>query len=67
MAQLRNKVYRRVKTKMLNGKSLSSHMFLQLCYSYTESINKGNVPCIDSAWVSLCKMENLKAVQEAIR
>lgn len=42
-------------------------MFLELCHAYTESINKGSVPSINSAWSNVCKNENYRAVQEAIK
>lgn len=42
-------------------------MFLELCRSYTDAINKGSVPNINSAWSNLCKNENLRAVDEAIQ
>ena len=40
-------------------------MFLELCQVYTESINKGDVPSINSAWVSLCQNENLRFFNSA--
>lgn len=46
---------------------LTGQMFLELCEAYSGSINKGSVPSIKSAWTNLCKSENLRAIQEAIR
>ena len=66
MKQLRQKVFKRVKPKQLHGKHLTGRMFLELCQSYTASINKGSVPSIQSAWTNLCKNENLKAIKDAI-
>jgi hypothetical protein len=37
-------------------------MFLELCHAYTESINKGSVPSINSAWSNVCKNENYRSV-----
>lgn len=42
-------------------------MLLELCQSYTSAINKGSVPCIESAWTYLCVNENQRAVQESIK
>ena len=66
MQTLREKVFKRVKPKQLNGKFLTGQMFLELCQAYTESINKGSVPSIQSAWTNLCKNENLRAIKDAI-
>ena len=41
-------------------------MFLELCQQYTQAINKGCIPNINSAWNNLCKNENLRAIQQAI-
>jgi hypothetical protein len=67
MQRLRNKVFRRIKPKTLNGKHLNGQMFFELCQAYTESINKGSVPSIKSAWTNLCQNENLRAIQDSIK
>lgn len=54
MNTLRQRISKKVKPKMLNGKFISGEMLLELCISYTEAINKGSVPCIESAWTYLC-------------
>lgn len=41
-------------------------MFVELCQAYAESINAGSVPNIESAWTSLCKNENLRAIKQAV-
>lgn len=41
-------------------------MMIELCQSYIDAINIGSVPNIESAWQSLCKNENLRAMQNAI-
>ncbi len=38
---------------------------MQLCRAYTDSINKGSIPCIQSAWNYLCENEGQKAVDDA--
>ena len=65
--RLRQKVYRKIKPKSLHGRILTGSMFLELCQAYTESINKGSVPSINSAWTNLCKNENLRAINESIK
>jgi hypothetical protein len=50
MELLRNKVFKRIKPKCLHGKSLTGVMFIELCQSYVEAINKGSVPNIENAW-----------------
>lgn len=57
MDSLRTRIYKKVKPKMLNGKLISGEMLLELCLAYTEAINKGSVPCIESAWTYLCQNE----------
>lgn len=54
MNVLRGRIYKRVKPKVLNGRYITGEMFLELCLAYTEAINKGSVPCIESAWTYLC-------------
>ena len=66
MTNLRQRIFKRVKPKSLNGKFITGELFIELCKAYTESINKGSVPCIESAWTYLCQNENHRAVQESI-
>lgn len=66
MQLLRNKVFKRIRPKQLNGRSLTGLMFVELCQAYTESINAGSVPNIENAWSSLCKNENLRAIKQAV-
>ena len=51
---------------MLNGRSITGEMLIELCLAYTDSINKGSVPCIESAWTYLCQNESQRAAQEAL-
>lgn len=57
MNTLRSRIYKRAKPKVLNGRYITGEMFLELCQAYTEAINKGSVPCIESAWTYLCQNE----------
>jgi hypothetical protein len=54
MNNLRQRIYKRVKPKVLNNRYITGEMVLELCQAYTEAINKGSVPCIESAWTYLC-------------
>jgi hypothetical protein len=54
MVKLRERIFKRVKPKVLNGRFINGEMLLELCHAYTASINKGSVPCIESAWTYLC-------------
>lgn len=54
---LRNKIYKRCKPKMINNKIVTGEMMLELCHAYTKAINKGSVPCIESAWTYVCNNE----------
>lgn len=57
MKNLRQRIFKRVKPKFFNGRHITGLTLLELSRAYTESINKGSVPCIESAWTSVCKSE----------
>jgi len=59
--QLRRKVINRIKPKLMHGKKLNGEMLFNLVLSYVDSINKGAVPNIETAWSYICKNECLKA------
>jgi hypothetical protein len=67
MKTLRQRVFKRVKPKMLNQMNITGDSLLQLAIAYTEAINTGGVPCIESAWTSVCKSECKKAAQDALQ
>jgi hypothetical protein len=46
IGQLRQKIFKKVKPKALNGKQLTGEMILELALSYTNAINSGSVPNI---------------------
>lgn len=46
VGQLREKIFRKVKPKLLNGKHVTGEMLLELADAYTESINSGTLPNI---------------------
>jgi len=45
---------------------MTGSTLLEIAESYTAAINKGSVPCIESAWSYLCKNECLRAMQESL-
>ena len=62
---LRRKVINRIKPKLMHGKKLNGEMIYNLAISYVNSINKGVVPNIESAWSYICKNECQKAQMES--
>ena len=52
---------------MLNNKVLTGEMILELCDAYTTAINKGTVPCIESAWTYVCNNECQRSMEQAIK
>lgn len=51
---------------MLNGRRITGPMLLELCKSYVNAINKGSVPCIESAWSYVLKHESEKLINHLI-
>ena len=66
MKTLRGRIFKRVKPKSLNGTNITGDSLLSLAEAYVFSINNGSVPCIESAWTSVCKDECQKASTESI-
>ena len=66
MKTLRGRIFKRVKPKLLNGTNITGDSLLSLAEAYVFSINNGSVPCIESAWTSVCKDECQKASFESI-
>jgi hypothetical protein len=64
--QLREKIFRKVKPKVLNGKFVTGEMLLELADAYTESINSGSVPNIQSAWTYVCHNECQRAIDDSV-
>jgi hypothetical protein len=67
MNELRRKIYLKVKPKEINKQLVTGEMLLELCHAYTEAINKGNVPCIESAWTYVCQNECQRAMELAVK
>ena len=50
MDHLRRKVSKKVKPKQLKGQFITGQMLIELAEAYTESLNKGGIPVIETAW-----------------
>ena len=48
--QVRSRVFKKIKPKILNGNTLKGKDFLQLTKIYLQMINQGLVPDLKSAW-----------------
>jgi Guanylate-binding protein, C-terminal domain len=66
MKTLRGRIFKRVKPKSLNGTNITGDSLLSLAEAYVDSINHGSVPCIESAWTSVCKNECAKASADSL-
>lgn len=66
MIALRNRILKKTKPKLLNGKNLTGPMLYELCHAYTEAINKGSVPNIQSAWQYVCQNESMRTIQTCL-
>ena len=66
MMLLRQRIFNNVKPKSLYNKVITGETLIELCESYTNAINSGTVPCIESAWSYLCKNECQRAHQESL-
>lgn len=65
--RVRNKVYSTVKCKKINNRPLNGGLLVSLIKSYTEAINGGMIPSVESAWYYVCRNEGLRALQDANR
>lgn len=63
---MRSRVYKRTRPKILNGKTLNGEMLLELCLAYTDAINTGSVPNIQSAWSYVCQNEHQRLLQSCL-
>ncbi|KAM4697653.1 guanylate-binding protein 3-like [Rhinophrynus dorsalis] len=61
-------VYNNAEVKLLDGLTQVTGSFLgQLAKKYTETINSGQIPCMENAVLALSELENRAAVEEASR
>lgn len=57
---LRNKVFKKVKPKIFNGKLMTGKMVISMLSSILESLNQGAIPVIESAWSYVISTEGIK-------
>jgi hypothetical protein len=65
--RLRADIYASVKSKTACGQPLSGKLFVQMCRSYVEAINKGAAPSIRSTWTLLSKGQCIEAMETALQ
>lgn len=66
MKQLRSRIFKRVKPKVLNSTFITGESLVELCEAYVKAINQGSIPCIESAWTYVCKNECQRAIQTVV-
>ncbi len=62
---IRNKIFGKVTPKKINDQTLNGTLLVSLCKGYMETINKGHIPSVESAWFYVCRTEGIKAIKEA--
>ena len=67
MRKLRDKIFKKVRPKQLNGRQVTGEMLLELAQAYTAAINEGSVPNIQNAWSYVCQNECNRAIQESVQ
>ena len=55
VTDLRKRIFKQSKVKMLNGKLITGEMMSGLLRNYISAINEGAVPNIENAWTYVCK------------
>uniref|UniRef100_A0A671K1B9 Guanylate-binding protein 1-like n=1 Tax=Sinocyclocheilus anshuiensis TaxID=1608454 RepID=A0A671K1B9_9TELE len=61
-------IYNNSKTKTVSGgRTITGTALGNLAEVYVEAIRSGNVPCLENAVVSLAKIQNVRAVEEALQ
>ena len=67
MATLRKKVFKKVKPKQLRGQFITGKMLIELAEAYTEALNKGGIPVIETAWEYMQSGELENAFKDSLR
>lgn len=62
---IRDKIFRQCGPKKLKGVNLNTRMYVKMIQDYVDAINRGSVPVIESAWISVLKSELQSALSEA--
>lgn len=64
---LKNRIFKKVKPKIFNGKILSGKMTVNLISSIIDSLNQGAVPVIESTWNYVVAAEGSKAQENILK
>lgn len=64
--ELRQKIYSDMKAKELKNNKLNGELFVSMVKSYIDSINNGEIPNIESAFVDVAKIEIKRSVNKAV-
>ena len=66
ITKLRADILERVKPKTACGQPLTGKLFVQMCRSFTEAINKGAAPSIKNTWSLLSQGQCIEAMDTAM-
>lgn len=67
VTDLRKRIFKQSRIKMLNGKMLTGEMMSGLLKNYVSAINEGAVPNIENAWTYICKSHCHKLFENCFR
>ena len=67
VTDLRKRVFKQSRIKMLNGKQLTGEMLSGLLKNYISAINEGAVPNIENAWTYICKSHCHKLMEACFK
>jgi hypothetical protein len=67
ITRLRADIFQQVKPKTACGQPLSGKLFVQMCRSFTEAINKGAAPSIRNTWSMLSQGQCIAAMENALQ
>lgn len=62
---LRKRILNQCPPKLFHNREINGEQFITVIKSYLEMLNCGNIPNIESIWVSLSKSETYKAIEAA--
>jgi prefoldin subunit 5 len=67
ITRLRADIFQQVKPKTACGQPLSGKLFVQMCRSFTDAINRGVAPSIRSTWTMLSQGQCITAMETALQ
>lgn len=66
MDNARNKIFKKIRPKSLNGNTFNGSRLVELIHAYINAINSGQVPNIEHAFQYMMKNESKKAFQDSL-